>query len=221
MINCIKGIFIGFVVLFNIPTSYASSWTCSSFIINDSGYIGTAGHCVKDAKQLYVQYNNVVYEAKLIAVDYDNDSAIVKINEKTPDYYRMEDPINNKDPLYVLGYPIPDMRGWGLKIKSGNILREDNGGYIVSGGTCQGNSGGPVVNSNNKLLGILVAGYGSVPCAFYIYVEKIKHIIFLAQIYDIPLNISVVPSVKIYTKEEILDQNKNKTPVLMGISNNI
>jgi V8-like Glu-specific endopeptidase len=197
-------------------SSFAGNWLCTSFFINDQGYVVTAGHCVKGAKELIVVSHKVWYNAKLVVVDYDNDVAILKIDKYTPDHYNAGSGVNADKKVYILGYPIPDVRGYNLKIKTGYIAQRKSTFYQIAGGTCQGNSGGPVVNSSNDVVGILSFGYGSTPCAYYVGAMFIDHVLILAQIFDIPIQVNVAGSAGLFTEKEVYEMDVERTPILLG-----
>lgn len=193
-----------------------SYWTCSSFFINKDGYLGTAGHCVEGSKNLYVIIDNDMYPAEVVVADYQNDVAIIKIDRKTPKYLDLALAPNDDQIIYILGYPLPDVRGWNLKVKKGRVVDSDGGYYTAEGGSCQGNSGGAVVNSSNNVVGVLTFGVGSSPCAYYVGIQKIRHLIVLAQIYDVRVTIPVASSARIYNTKTILDLDIKRVPILLG-----
>lgn len=124
----IKTLIVVLALLFTNVTYASGSWVCSSFIINGEGYLATAGHCVEHAKDMFVVIDKKWYKAELIASDYENDVAIIKINKATPDYFHIGLNPNSDRVAYILGYPIPDTLGYDLKIKKSKVIK-DNGTY--------------------------------------------------------------------------------------------
>lgn len=207
------------MLLFVSKASLAGAWLCTAFYINGDGYLATASHCVKNAAKMEIMgIDKKVKKAKLVAVDYDNDVAIIKVDGKSPDYYNIGLYPNADSRIYILGYPLPEIRGFNLKSKDGYILNDYGTAYRAAGGTCEGNSGGPVVNSSNQVIGVLVAGYGSSPCAYYVEIEKIQNVIALAVKLHIDMEI-IVPSLQDagnLTLQGSLDKDTAKTPIFLG-----
>lgn len=219
MINTLRIFMIGFILSVGMmlisQIQPMQSWSCTSFVINKTGYIGTAGHCVKGATNLSVIMKGGVYDAKLIDADFEKDVAIIKINKRTLDYFRIEFGPKADNTVYILGYPIPDMRGYDLKSRMAGVIYTEKDYYRTGGGTCSGNSGGPVVNSNNNVIGVLVAGYGA-PCSYYNEVSKIEGIVELALKHNIWIDINQDEHPRLMNQIDAREFNLNKTPILIG-----
>jgi len=212
-------IIMAFLLLSVSSLSFAGksySWQCSSFFINSEGYIATAAHCINHSEDIAVIVNKQWNKAKVIAVDYDNDVAIIKINKYTPDYFKIAIRPNSDDVVYILGYPLVDQRGYDLKIQKGSVKSENQKLYRVAGGSCEGNSGGAVVNSSNNVIGVLSFGYGSSPCAYFVGVRKIQHVLFLAKIYNIRVDVPAAQGPMLYNEDRVRNADIHKVPILYG-----
>lgn len=215
----IRIITITLTLLLTTSSFAGKAWICSSFYINGDGYLATASHCVEGAKILTVVGQDRQYrEAVLVAEDLVNDVAIIKVKGKSPDYYDIGLIPNEDKVVYILGYPIPETRGWNLKSKKGYVDRSFDGYYRIRGGTCEGNSGGPVVNSSNNVIGVLTFGYGSSPCAYYVGAQKIQHVLKLARQEGVEITIRIKDPVRLFSSEQSLDLDTAKTPILYGSS---
>lgn len=206
---------LGLLLLAPISSTFASEWLCSGFFINSDGYIGTAAHCTKPNTKYTVIYKHTKYVAEAVAIDKKDDVAILKINAKTP-YYILNPYVNDDKQVYTLGYPIPEQRGFDLKISSGHYLYEMDGSFLITNAsTCEGNSGGPTVNSSNEVVGVLTIGLDSAPCSYYAGSVKIQYLINLAFSHGVPLEISYIQG-PIYDKDTIYTNDLDKTPIIFG-----
>lgn len=136
----------------------------TGFLISSNGFLATNAHVVKSASHIAVQNSEGKdFHAKVIHIDIDRDLAILKIEDssfKAPSslpYSIKRSTGEIAESVYTLGYPRNDVvygEGY-LAAKTGF-----NGDTL----TCQiaiaanpGNSGGPVINKNGEVIGILSA----------------------------------------------------------------
>ncbi len=134
----------------------------SGFLIDAKGYIVTNSHVLRNSKFANVYNNGKEYRTRIILQDNTRDLAILKIEDE--DFVAAKSlpySINNKnnidlgEVIFTLGYPRNEMvftQGF-LSAKTGY-----NGDTL----SCQiqmtanpGNSGGPVLNNNGEVIGIL------------------------------------------------------------------
>lgn len=162
------------------------SYLCSGFFITNDGYIATAAHCVSK-NPLTVEYRGNHYQALLVDVDGTHDVALYKIAAIETPQMEIGAPAREGDRVYILGFPMPDRMGYNLKIHGGSVSYNGTGNYDTTAFTCEGNSGGPVVNQKNQVIGVLTAAYGNQPCSPATYVVKIKYVEALAQRHGIKL----------------------------------
>ena len=210
------------VVLFIGFSVCHASWTCSSFLINKDGYIATAAHCVAQdngtrAKLIRVVYQGQLEKATIIAVNLDEDVAIIKIDKTNTPHGSLALWADSGDKVYNLGYPIPNMRGRDLKISGGTIYkRYPLGAYLTSAGACSGNSGGPTVNELGNIVGILVAGLGEDPCYPTTYVVNINYLIRMAVENDVHITINDNTEIVPVAKKDLLIRYIDKVLFLIG-----
>lgn len=181
-------IILSFLISFSLSTlSFAEAWMGSGFFISPSGYIATAGHVAIPAKHLKVLYKGKYYVATFIAGNKGEDSAIIKIDVEPDYFYAVNMHVYPGERLYLIGYPAPDVFGYSLHYTQGYIRYLD-GEINMNLFSCEGNSGSPVLNTNNDAVGILVSGtsIGSI-CSYITQARYIMYIVALAQQYNILL----------------------------------
>ena len=146
------------------------SGTC--FAINENGYIATAYHVIESVSRIRIRGIDgdfdKTYQAKVVASDKKNDLAILKIDDnnfsgrflgKIP--YCFSNQIKEVgDEIIVLGYPLRAVMGDEIKLTNGLIssrtgFQGDMTTYQISATVQPGNSGGPLLDSNGNLIGII------------------------------------------------------------------
>lgn len=135
----------------------------TGFLLDGKGYLVTNAHVVKNSKTVIVQNKKGKnFNAKVVFTDLAKDLVILKIDDKS---YKSQLNIpysiskvsgDLAESIFTLGYPRNDEMVYGqgyLSAKTGN-----NGDTL----SCQlaiaanpGNSGGPVLNHNGEVIGIL------------------------------------------------------------------
>lgn len=150
-----------------IPEQKASG---SGVIISEDGYIVTNNHVVQNADEITVTLNNKrTFKAKVIGTDPSYDLAVIKVDATALPYlvYGNSDDVKIGQWVLAIGYPLnlettvtagivsAKARSLGLnKDKTGN----PGGGvesYIQTDAAVnQGNSGGALVNTDGRLVGI-------------------------------------------------------------------
>lgn len=140
----------------------------TSFLIDPKGYLVTSAHVVKDAKKIYVQNQyGENFLAEIIHVDVSIDIAIIKINDedfkasKQLPYGFSKNATDLSEPLYTLGYPKDEIvynEGY-LSAKTG--MNGDTLACQLAISANPGNSGGPVLNKNGEVIGVLNARQAS------------------------------------------------------------
>lgn len=145
----------------------------SGFIVKQ-GYVATNAHVVAGIKKPYVQDEQGSYEASIVWFDPELDYAVLKV----PDLKGRPLPLATNlapagSPAVVLGYP----GGGGLAASPAVILEQitalgrniyDRGEterdvYEFKGKVVEGNSGGPLINKQGEVIGIVFAQSASYP----------------------------------------------------------
>ncbi len=150
-----------------VPEQRASG---SGVIISDDGYIVTNNHVVNGADELTVTLNNKkTYKAKVVGTDPAYDLAVIKIDASGLPFliYGNSDELKIGQWVLAIGYPLnleTTVTAGIVSAKARSLgLNKDRNGDQKSGvesfiqtdaAVNQGNSGGALVNTDGKLVGI-------------------------------------------------------------------
>lgn len=136
--------------------------TGSAVAINNTGVFLTNRHVVKDCSFIAVRYNGQYGQAR-VHRPYDAlDIAVLHVGEATPYFLRLAPslaPLGER--IYAGGYPLTELTGSQLKITEGLVSGLDRAGkgeIQISASVSSGNSGGPVVDSSGRLVGLATWG---------------------------------------------------------------
>jgi S1-C subfamily serine protease len=143
--------------------------TC--FLISSEGYFITNFHCVENAKEITIKGIDgdftTKYGATVIGSDPSNDLALVKISNKSlkftnPPFSIKSSGVVQAEKIYALGFPIAEAMGADMKITEGIIssksgVQGDLSKFQISAAVNPGNSGGPLVDENGDLIGVIFA----------------------------------------------------------------
>ncbi|MBS1761865.1 MAG: trypsin-like peptidase domain-containing protein [Bacteroidetes bacterium] len=150
-----------------IPEQRASG---SGVIISDDGYIVTNNHVVANADEIMVTLSNKKsFKAKVIGTDPSYDLAVIKIDASALPYliYGNSDDVKIGQWVLAIGYPLnlettvtagivsAKSRSLGLnRDKSGNVGGGVESYIQTDAAVNMGNSGGALVNTDGRLIGI-------------------------------------------------------------------
>lgn len=148
----------------------SGNWSGTGFIVDGkNGYIITNQHVVGRASAgtyFVTFYNGKEAEAKVVFVDEYVDFAILKINPtEFPVDYEIVNLTEEEPALQSKVFIIGNTEGQGFSFHDGYLadLYEINGdmpqgSYIINVNSAGGSSGSPVLNANNKAVGVLYGG---------------------------------------------------------------
>jgi serine protease Do len=133
----------------------------TSFLIDGAGYLITNSHVVNGAATLIVVNNGREYRARNVYNDIANDIAILKIDDqdwkpvtKLP-YSIRKTSVDLGEEIFTLGYPRNEVvynRGY-MSASSG--YKDDTLSIQIAISANPGNSGGPLLDRNGDIIGIL------------------------------------------------------------------
>lgn len=141
---------------------FEANFRATGFLIDANGYIVTNAHVINNAKNLIVENKKGdQFYAKVVYVSNINDLAILKINDTSFKKFTVL-PYSIRrfsaelgEQIFTLGYPRDEVvygEGY-LSAKSG--FSGDTSSYQISISVNPGNSGGPVINKNGEVIGII------------------------------------------------------------------
>ena len=139
-------------------------YRATGFLIDGKGFIVTNAHVVNRMKTIYVENNKGEYfAAQTVYSDVNTDLAVLKINDTAyKTIYNLPYSINKNnsdlgEQIFTLGYPRNEIvygEGY-VSAKSGD--EGDSTAYQVSVSVNPGNSGGPVLNKNGEIIGVITS----------------------------------------------------------------
>lgn len=143
------------------PT-FEANFRATGFLADGKGYIITNAHVVAKARNLIVEdTKGMQYSAVPLYLNSSNDLAILKITDTAfkkvtnLPYTFTKEKADLAEPIFTLGYPREEVvynEGY-LSAKSGYF--GDTSAYQITISVNPGNSGGPVLNNNGDIIGII------------------------------------------------------------------
>ena len=145
-----------------VKPKFEANFRATAFLLDGNGFLITNAHVVDNARNIIVQNKKgEEFFAKAIYADKVTDIAILKISDtsfkKITDlpYTFPKSSAELGEHIFTLGYPRDEVvygEGY-LSAKSGYY--GDTTAYQISISVNPGNSGGPVVNKNGEIIGII------------------------------------------------------------------
>lgn len=139
----------------------------SGFVISTDGYIITNNHVIEDAQSIITAFaDGVEFNATLIGTDPSTDIAVLKVydGDLKPLQFANSDLIEPGQIAIAIGNPmgLQHTVTAGVVSATGRTLRSTNGRLIddviqTDAAMNPGNSGGPLVNSEGKVIGVNTA----------------------------------------------------------------
>jgi serine protease Do len=136
----------------------------TGFLIDSKGYLITNAHVVENARTVIVQNNKGdEFKAKILQVDPISDLAFLKIDDAdfkplaSLPYSISKTGAELGEPIFTLGYPRDEIvygEGY-MSAKTG--FEGDSLACQIAVAANPGNSGGPVLNKNGEIIGVLSA----------------------------------------------------------------
>jgi TPR repeat protein len=135
----------------------------TGFIISKEGHVLTCYHVVQNAGTIKVKVGRNLHSAALIRKDSINDLALLKLKGSFPALALSSKRIAKMgQEVFTVGYPNPILQGVNAKLTKGSInsltgIQDDLRLYQISVPVQPGNSGGPLLDMNGNVIGIIVA----------------------------------------------------------------
>ncbi|MEO6187722.1 MAG: trypsin-like peptidase domain-containing protein, partial [Ginsengibacter sp.] len=141
---------------------FKADFSATGFLVDGKGYLITNAHVVDNAKNIVVENRKgEQFYAKAVYVNKVTDLAILKVTDSSfkkiqgLPYTFSKAAAELGEHIFTLGYPREEVvygEGY-LSAKSG--FYGDTSSYQISISANPGNSGGPVVNKNGEIIGII------------------------------------------------------------------
>ena len=135
----------------------------TAFLISDTGFLLTAAHVVENREKITVYNGASGIPAQVVARDPANDVALLKAElTGTPLYLSSAGGLQRGQEVMTLGYPLVEMQGESQKASFGRVNAlsglQDDVRYVQMDVTIQpGNSGGPLLSADGRVVGIVTA----------------------------------------------------------------
>jgi len=145
-----------------IPTDARASMGGTSFLVDGKGYLVTNAHVVRGASTIVVMNTKgQEFKAKIAHIEPEKDLAILKIDD--PDFKPLtslpysirKGNVDLGEQIFTLGYPRDEIvynEGY-MSAKTG--YNGDTISCQIAVSANPGNSGGPILNKNGEVIGIL------------------------------------------------------------------
>lgn len=136
----------------------------TGFFVDTDGYMVTACHVVEEAKSIVVITSYGRFYAEVVAKDENNDIAILKVQGTGFSSLNIasSSEVKTGDKVFTVGFPNIDVQGTEVKYTEGSIsslsgINNDFRYFQISVPVQPGNSGGPLMDSNGNVIGIVVS----------------------------------------------------------------
>ncbi|MBN1805580.1 MAG: Do family serine endopeptidase [Sedimentisphaerales bacterium] len=159
----------------------------SGFLISSDGYILTNNHMVEEAEKIKVELTDGrEYTAKIIGTDPASDVAVIKVDDKNLPFLELadSDKLEVGEWVLAIGNPL----GLSHTVTAGIVSAKGRSGFNLArfedfiqtdAAINFGNSGGPLINLDSKVVGIntaIVGAGGNIGIGFAIPINMVKNI---------------------------------------------
>src|SRR5690554_6333780 len=194
--------------------------TC--FLISSNGYFITNFHCIENAKEITIKGIDgdftTRYGATVVASDPSNDLALLKISNKNisftnPPFSIRSNGVAQAEKVYAIGYPNAAVMGEEIKITEGIIsarsgVQGDISKFQISAAVNSGNSGGPLIDEEGNLIGIIYAKSSIAESAGYaIKASYLETFLKNVDDFNFPVLTNLIKDKSLPQKIEILKRN--------------
>ncbi len=140
----------------------------TGFFVTEDGYLVTNNHVVSGFSSFSVKTKKGTFPARIIRVDETNDLALLKVFGSFNHL-----PVANSaearlgEAVFTIGFPNTDVQGLEPKLTRGDInslagMQDDPRHFQISVPVQPGNSGGPLVNQNGNVIGVVTMRLGDI-----------------------------------------------------------
>jgi S1-C subfamily serine protease len=134
----------------------------SGFMVSEDGLIVTAAHVIKDARHVAVIFpgSTQAYPARIVSVGADADYAFIRVLGQYTALAKLAteaEPLEVRQSMFAVGYPIDASRTEPQSTPGVVSSAMPDGTLQLAMTVNPGNSGGPVIDAEERVRGILVA----------------------------------------------------------------
>jgi len=139
----------------------STSATGTGFFVSPDGHVITADHVIASGKQIRVRTKLGEFSARVVRRDPANDLAVLKVEGTFAALHVLgSGKLRPADRVSTIGFPNPGLQGFAPKFSSGEVAALSGPGddprFIqISVPIQPGNSGGPLVNSDGSVVGVV------------------------------------------------------------------
>ncbi|NQV24458.1 MAG: trypsin-like peptidase domain-containing protein [Rhodopirellula sp.] len=134
--------------------------TGTGFVVSADGYLMTCAHVIQGADRIDVQLHGKTYAAEVVAVEPNDDLALLKIDADKLQSLSLADSAKVRigEEVRAIGFPLSTVLGNGIKVTRGIVAgvveRAEGKRFQIDAAVNPGNSGGPVFNGRGHVLGV-------------------------------------------------------------------
>jgi serine protease Do len=138
----------------------------SGFVLSPEGDVLTCAHVVGEEPKATLWIGGTRYLARILAVDTNLDAEVMRVEGEHPPFrplrFAPEPACRLGQEAYDMGFPLADLLGTSARINKGLIsatvgLHGDTNHVQISAEVQPGNSGGPVLNPQAEVVGMVAA----------------------------------------------------------------
>ncbi len=128
--------------------------TCSGAFVSSNGDILTAKHCVdQPADYEVLTSDGQNYTGIVVATSPVHDLALIHIDRRNTAKFELAETVTRGQTVFILGSPL----GIPSVLSTGIVARIDGDSTLLDCSALPGNSGGPVFDNNQKMVGIITS----------------------------------------------------------------
>lgn len=139
----------------------AANYTGTGFMVSGSGYIATSYHVISDADSVFIQNERFgILKAIVVRTDQVNDVAILKIEDEAYASVQLPFVISQTQSdlgagVFTLGFPREEIVYGEGTISAATGYKQNVTAYQIAVPVNPGNSGGPLVNQQGEVVGMI------------------------------------------------------------------
>jgi len=136
--------------------------TGTGFLVSGAGHIVTNFHVIEDAESVTVRRDGKDIPATVLDVDEENDVALLKTEVSGAPLKVANAATSVAEDVMTLGFPLVAIQGQAMKASFGRVnalsgIQDDPRFLQIDVPIQPGNSGGPLMNRNGEIIGIVTA----------------------------------------------------------------